>query len=290
MWAIFLSLGVFLLIGNKIPYNITRKIVYPFVRKCVIIYRLGKKGIFTMIMPLSTETKSTQIASKLEELILNKTYVVGEALPSQQELAVQFSASSRSVREAFKHLEAKGLVQISQGKRALVKSNNLDQFVESLSLSLISNHTSDKKLLLDLMQVRTTVEVSATRELSRSGQRNLLVRSLDHLTTKMEQLLPRLQAGDQEGIAQWNAHDFEFHKTLIDSNENVILTAIYENLSPLLYASMDQITNTYAEIEKSTREHRYLVEALENGQTDLAVALALVHLTAIKGKLESKLT
>src|SRR3989339_196174 len=125
-----------------------------------------------MIMPLSTETKSTQIASKLEELILNKTYVAGEPLPSQQELALQFSASSRSVREAFKHLEAKGLVQISQGKRAVVKSNNLDQFVESLSASLISNHTSDKKLLLDLMQVRTTVEVSATRELSRSGQRN----------------------------------------------------------------------------------------------------------------------
>jgi len=49
---------------------------------------------------------------------------------------------------------------------------------------------------------------------------------------------------------------------------------------------MDRITNTYAELEKSTREHRYLVEALENGQTDLAVALTLVHLTAISGKLE----
>ncbi len=243
-----------------------------------------------MIMPLSTETKSTQIASKLEELILNKTYVAGEPLPSQQELALQFSASSRSVREAFKHLEAKGLVQISQGKRAVVKSNNLDQFVESLSASLISNHTSDKKLLLDLMQVRTTVEVSATRELSRSGQRNLLVRAIDHLTTKMEQLLPRLQAGDQEALLQWNSLDFEFHKTLIDSNENVILTAIYENLSPLLYASMEQITNTYLELEKSTREHRYMVEALENGQTDLAVALTLVHLSAIRGKLETKMT
>jgi len=140
------------------------------------------------------------------------------------------------------------------------------------------------------MQVRTTVEVSATRELSRSGQRNLLVRAIDHLTTKMEQLLPRLQAGDQEALLQWNSLDFEFHKTLIDSNENVILTAIYENLSPLLYASMEQITNTYLELEKSTREHRYMVEALENGQTDLAVALTLVHLSAIRGKLETKMT
>jgi len=179
------------------------------------------------------------------------------------------------------------LVTISQGKRAMVKSNNLEQFVASLSSTLISNHTTDKKLLLDLMQVRTTVEVSATRELSRSDQRSMLVRSLDNLTTKMENLLPRLKNGEPDSLVQWNRHDFDFHKTLIDSNENVILTAIYENLSPLLYQSMDQITNTFAELEKSTREHRYLVEALEQGQTDLAVALALVHLTAIRGKLEA---
>ena len=240
-----------------------------------------------MITSFSSETKSAQIARQIEEMILNKTYQAGEPLPSQQDLAVEFNASSRSIREAFKQLEAKGLVEISQGKRAMVKSNNLEQFVASLSSTLISNHTTDKKLLLDLMQVRTTVEVSATRELSRSEQRSMLVRSLDNLTTKMELLLPRLQAGEPEAMSQWNSHDFNFHKTLIDSNDNVILTAIYENLSPLLYSSMDQISNTYSELEKSTREHRYLVEALEQGQTDLAVALALVHLTAIRGKLEA---
>ena len=240
-----------------------------------------------MITSFSSETKSAQIARQIEEMILNKTYQAGEPLPSQQDLAVEFNASSRSIREAFKQLEAKGLVEISQGKRAMVKSNNLEQFVASLSSTLISNHTTDKKLLLDLMQVRTTVEVSATRELSRSEQRSMHVRSLDNLTTKMELLLPRLQAGEPEAMSQWNSHDFNFHKTLIDSNDNVILTAMYENLSPLLYSSMDQISNTYGELEKSTREHRYLVEALEQGQTDLAVALALVHLTAIRGKLEA---
>lgn len=240
-----------------------------------------------MITSFSSETKSTQIAKQLEEMILSKVYKEGDLLPSQQELASEFNTSSRSIREAFKQLEAKGLVEISQGRRATVKANSLEQFVASLSSSLISNHAADKKLLLDLMQVRTTVEVSAARELSRSDQRGILVRSLANLVTKMEQLLPQLQEGQQEAIAQWNNHDFLFHKTLIDSNDNVILSAIYENLSPLLYTSMDRISNSYVEMEKSTREHRYLVEAIENGQTDLAVALALVHLTAIRAKLES---
>jgi DNA-binding FadR family transcriptional regulator len=235
----------------------------------------------------STETKSAQIATTIEQAIIDKKYEAGKPLPSQQELADEYQVSSRSVREAFKHLEAKGLVKISQGKRAIVLANNLDQFVNSLSRSLISTHSTDKKLLLDLMQVRITVEVSASRELSRLGQRGLLVKALDTLTSKMEQLLPRLQAGEAKASEEWNTHDFEFHKKLIESNENIILSAIYENLSPMLYESMDRITNTYAELEKSTREHRYLVEALESGQTDLAVALTLVHLNAIKGKLEA---
>ncbi|MDD3942211.1 MAG: GntR family transcriptional regulator, partial [Sphaerochaetaceae bacterium] len=85
-----------------------------------------------MITSFSSETKSAQIARQIEEMILNKTYQAGEPLPSQQDLAVEFNASSRSIREAFKQLEAKGLVEISQGKRAMVKSNNLEQFVASL--------------------------------------------------------------------------------------------------------------------------------------------------------------
>ena len=52
----------------------------------------------------------------MRKRILEKQYMTGDPLPSQQELADEFNASSRSVREAFKHLEAKGLVDISQGR------------------------------------------------------------------------------------------------------------------------------------------------------------------------------
>lgn len=241
-----------------------------------------------MITPLATETKSTQIANKLEEMILSKVYKAGEPLPSQQELAEQFSASSRSVREAFKNLEAKGLIQVSQGKRAIVKSNNLDQFVESLSMTLITNHAPDRKLINDLMQVRTTIEVSATRELSRDPARMLVVRALDRCVVKMEQLLPSLENNkDSELRKQMRALDFEFHTNLIRSNDNIILNSIYENLSPQLYNAMEKLPESFTETNKKINEYRYLVEALENGQTDLAVALTLVNMTNIKNKFES---
>ncbi len=241
-----------------------------------------------LISPMTNETKSTQIANKLEEMILSKKYKAGETLPSQQELAQQFLASSRSVREAFKNLEAKGLIQVSQGKRALVKSNNLDQFVESLSMSMLSKQVPDKKLLTDLMQVRTTIEVSATRELSRSSSRMLIVRSLGRCVTKMENTIPILEENpkDTEALRSFKQNDFEFHTTLIKSNDNIILNSIYENLSPQLYAALDRIKENLPEKKKKVNEYRYLVDALENGQTDLAVALTLVNLTSISDKFE----
>lgn len=241
-----------------------------------------------LISPKSTETKSTQIANKLEEMILSKKYRAGESLPSQQKLAKQFSASSRSVREAFKNLEAKGLIQVSQGKRALVKSNNLDQFVESLSMSMLSKQVPDKKLLTDLMQVRTTIEVSATRELSRSPSRMLIVKSLGRCVKKMENTIPILEENpkDVEALTKFKQSDFEFHTTLIKSNDNIILNSIYENLSPQLYAALDRVKETLTDKKKKVNEYSYLVDALENGQTDLAVALTLVNLTNISDKVD----
>lgn len=241
-----------------------------------------------LLPPITTETKSTAIANKLEEMILNKEFKAGEPLPSQRELADKFSASSRSIREAFKNLEAKGLIQVSQGKRALVKSNNLDQFVESLSMSMFSKQVPDKKLLTDLMQVRTTMEVSAARELSRSPSRMLIVRSLGRCVTKMENAMVVLEENpkDSDALRNFKQNDFEFHTTLIKSNDNIILTAIYENLSPQLFSALDRIKENFNDKKRKVNEYKYIVDALENGQTDLAVALTLVNLTNTSDKFE----
>jgi len=240
-----------------------------------------------MFSPLSTETKSTTIANKLEEMILSKQFKAGELLPSQKELALQFNASSRSVREAFKNLEAKGLIQVSQGRKAVVKSNNLDQFVESLSISMISKQAPDKKLTSALPQARPPRGFPGSRELSRDPNRMSVVRQLAKCTSRLQELLPLLEDGmNAEALQQFKQADFDFHSTLIKSNDNMILNSIYENLAPQLYSVLNKTTETFTEMKKKVNEYNYLVEAEEHGQTDLAVALTLVNLTNIKDKIE----
>ncbi len=78
-----------------------------------------------------------------------------------------------------------------------------------------------------------------------------------------------------------------FIKVLIRSNGNIILDAIYENLAPMLDEVLVFSATKGEEFEKKAREYQYIVEALENGQTDLAVALVLVNLTDVKKKIEN---
>lgn len=236
---------------------------------------------------LPGRTKSARIANYLEDLILSKQLSAGELLPSQQELAQKFDASSRSIREAFKQLEAKGLLTVSQGRRACVKCNNLDQFVESLTDSILRGGSSDTKLMLDLVQVRTSVEVSAARDFSRNPRRKEIVKDLRVTSDRMEKALRGIQARESKAIEEFRVSEGEFHKVLVRSNDNIILDAIYENLSPLLDESLAYSAMSYEEHEKKVREYQYIAEALQNGQTDLAVALVLVNLTDLKKKISA---
>ncbi|MGI6428924.1 MAG: FadR/GntR family transcriptional regulator [Syntrophomonadaceae bacterium] len=233
-------------------------------------------------------TKSARIANYLEDLILSKQLTAGQLLPSQQELAETFGASSRSIREAFKQLEAKGLLSVSQGRRATVKSNNLDQFVESMTDSILRNGSNDTKLMLDLVQVLTSVEVSAARDFSRNTKRKEVVKELYAVANKMEEALKGLEQKEVGSLEKFRRSEGDFHRLLVRSNGNIILDAIYENLSPLLEESLAFSKLTCEECEKKVREYYYIAEALEYGQTDLAVALVLVCLTDLKQRISEQ--
>ncbi len=243
----------------------------------------------TDVLDTTGTSKSTAITNALEKAILAGDYKVGELLPSQKQLAKKFNVSSRSLREAFKSLETKGLIEVSQGRRAVVKSNNLDQFIESISKNMFSNQQYDKKLLSDLLHVRISLEVSATRELSRSENRLVIVRTLTGYLEKMNELSAKLDENeiDEQAILEFKKIDFDFHTIIIKSNDNIVLNSIYENLAPHLFHIMQQMNESTTERKKKLNDYSYLVGALRDGQTDLAVAISLVNATNMRNKFET---
>lgn len=232
--------------------------------------------------------KATHIAALIESSILSGEYKKGESLPSQKELSFKYDASSRSLREAFKLLETKGLIKVSQGKKAYVKTNRLDQFAESISMSMFDPGTKDMKLLSDLLQVHITLEVSAARELSRAADRLNVVKVLDAFLVKMDKDLSVIEnSGDKDAITDFRNCDFNFHLVVINSNDNIVLNSIYNALAPHIQEVMFSLPETLEDRRKKVREYGYLVDALRHGQTDLAVAMTLVYTTSLSNKFKA---
>lgn len=232
--------------------------------------------------------KATHIAALIESSILSGEYKKGESLPSQKELSLKYDASSRSLREAFKLLETKGLIKVSQGKKAYVKTNRLDQFAESISMSMFDPGTKDMKLLSDLLQVHITLEVSAARELSRAADRLNVVKVLDAFLAKMDKDLSVIEnSGDKDAITDFRNCDFNFHLVVINSNDNIVLNSIYNALAPHIQEVMFSLPETLEDRRKKVREYGYLVDALRHGQTDLAVAMTLVYTTSLSNKFKA---
>lgn len=231
--------------------------------------------------------KAAYIASLIENAILNNEYRQGDYLPSQKELCDRYGASSRSLREAFKTLEAKGLIEVSQGKKAYVKTNRLDQYVESLSTAMFSSDSHDLKLLSDLLEVHVTLEVSAAREFSRSKDRFDIVRTMESTLSRMDRDLTVIEtSGDKEAIQDFQTCDFNFHLAVVTSNNNIVFRSIYTSLSPQLKKIFASMPETLEERRKKVREYGYLVDALKKGQTDLAVAMTLVYTTTLRQKFD----
>lgn len=235
---------------------------------------------------MGEKTKSAEIASKLEQMILNKEYEAGQSLPSQRELAIQFDASPRAVREAFNNLEVKGLVTIVQGKKTVVNATSLDLFIESLSFSMLNEMEIDKPLLMNLFQVTITIETEASRGLSRDPNRKRVVTQMSKIVDEMKAIL--VDNPNAVSFAK-EVQDCEqqFHKAIITTYDNQILSSIYDSLSPLLYKYLKMLSYTREELGKEIDELEYLVDGFANGTTDLVVALILVVLNGTRTKCEA---
>jgi GntR family transcriptional regulator, transcriptional repressor for pyruvate dehydrogenase complex len=236
------------------------------------------------INPIEGSKKPEQITKSLEKMILSKKFLPGEQLPSQKELAKRFNVGLRSIREALNHLEAKGLIEIQQGKGVFVKSGNLDCFIESITDSLGFSFPCTKHMLLALTDVRSIIETALVKSLA-SRDEGQTVDVLRDLIERME----ACGSSPSCDLAEHQRLDALFHMQIVLASENPILVTLYKHLSRLLYSSMENSGRILANIPKAQVEHRTLLKAIEEHDVDTATAVITEHLENTRRTLEISL-
>src|SRR5512140_2333475 len=110
-----------------------------------------------MLQKLSRGTLAEQVTDNLLSFIESQHLKPGDLLPSETSLAGSFGVSRPVIREALKNLEGKGVIEIINGKGALVRPIDSDP----LRLFFQRAMQLERSSMLELMEIRKGMEVQA---------------------------------------------------------------------------------------------------------------------------------
>ena len=208
------------------------------------------------------------VVSAIEAEILSGELKVGERLPSEADLARRFAISTRSVREGLQILETKGLVRRKHGERAEVVRDDVEQFLGSLATTVRSLFAEDPAYLVQLMDVRRMFELEVVSRLA-AGEGRLspdVAMALDELSGAKD-------------FSQYAEADARFHRALVQSLGNEILSSVYGNL----YALITDVIRLTSRVPSKTQaegvaEHEAIFDAIRTGKVEGSRALMREHI------------
>lgn len=166
------------------------------------------------------------VVRRIEELVLGELDP-GSALPSETDLASELGVSRLTVREAFKSLQARGLVEIRRGRRPVVAWPNARPVGDFFAAVI----RRDPRQLLDLLEVRRALEVHIASLAALRASRAAI--------TAMELALEAMRqtSGAEDRLAEINAADLRFHESLAAASGNQLLSHLMEAMEEPLRAS-----------------------------------------------------
>ncbi|MEV0088266.1 FadR/GntR family transcriptional regulator [Saccharopolyspora sp. NPDC050642] len=211
-----------------------------------------------------------ELAERLLGAIIDGTHPPGVALPSESELAEQFSVSRLTVREAVKALRVQNVVRIQRGRGTYVNPpaqwTALDPMIRAATAPRSSRVVSES-----LIDARRLLEVGAA-ELA------AVKRTATDLAQLREQLQDMQSAADTDDVELFVAADIAFHNTVMQATGNAFIPLMFEPFGRLLVEGRRE-TSSVREIRANAIEHHTkILHALEAGDPVTARQAMIDHL------------
>lgn len=208
-------------------------------------------------------------AAKIARMIESGEYAPGERLPPERELAEQLRMSRTAIREAFRALQAMGLVEAHVGRGRFVCEEGPDKRSHYLATQLFEIHSSD---LSELSAVREVLEMAATRSILPKACTTVA----RDMRRTLEQARTALQEGNLRRVAQL---DSEFHVIPIDHCANRPLRVLANGVIVAMGQPVRAVLSDRVRVDASFREHERIIRAFEDEDIELAAVLTGHHQT-----------
>jgi GntR family transcriptional repressor for pyruvate dehydrogenase complex len=219
--------------------------------------------------PVVRQSLSNELADRVQELIRTGDFRPGDRLPSIADMARRFGVGHPPLREALKKLETLGIVSIRHGSGVYVGRNNDSLLISNPAFS----GSISKKLLIDLIDARESIELAAVRL------------AAEHATPenfRQMKLLLQQAAGSFEDDVALNAINMSFHNEIATASGNVVLSQLLSALISIFQDEQRVILAIYGFREKDLAEHVSIFEALLARDAELAEQRMRHHVSEVR--------
>ncbi len=162
-----------------------------------------------------------RVADELARDISERRLSPGDPLPSEAELAGRFQVSVRVVRDALRTLSNQGIIETSQGKRAVV-ANLRPSAVEAYFKFAASN---DQEAIGELFDVRIALETRAAGLAAEHASDE----DLDRIAAASE-----VMAAAVDDLEAYADADLAWHAAVVDAAHNRFFGGIHAALAEIL--------------------------------------------------------
>lgn len=221
---------------------------------------------------LATTRAATVIADNLRGKIIRGEVTQGDALPSEQQLLVEFGVSRPTLREAIRVLESESLVVVKRGSRGGIE-------VSVPSIETAAHYTGllleyQRATLGDVFRAASAIEAPCAAMIAARRSEADIAALRDHISGE------RRSRDEIDLLLQQN----DFHRLVI----GLAGSATIEALSAVLRRIIEVATENYRELrpeewlqsnEAGNRTHAKLVRLIEMGDSEGAEVLWHRHIS-----------
>lgn len=216
-----------------------------------------------------------QVEDEIKKYIQSSNIQIGDKLPSEKVFCEELNIGRGSVREALRLLQAKGYVEIIQGKGAFVASK------EELKKEELAVWFRDNQIQLqDFIEVRMAIEPLALRlAIERCTEKDF--RKLTAIMTRT------IRAAEQKDNAELAICDEKFHSAIVECSHNQLLISINKEIVKSLRNFREKTFRIDGNIQNCIPFHAAILDAMKHKDIKKAQSKLLEHLECVRADLET---
>ncbi len=195
------------------------------------------------------------IVAQIEGMIVSQKFQLRERLP-EQKLANLFGTSRARIRDAFKILEANGLIKIIPNKGAIVADLNEEEVEE-------------------IFEIREAIEVMTIRKAAVNARKSD-IEFLEKVEKRYEEYAVRLE------IENMFSSNEDFHNRIYQMNGNKTLIQIRKQLQRRCHFVRHHYWSSIENFDRIIEDHRLFIKGIKNKNFKLLEKLSVRHISYAK--------